>query len=136
MPRSPRLLVLTFFLFAFTVLFAQTPRPMTLVDIVNMPQVTDPQLSPDGRQVLFVVAEANWKANKRISHIRKINTDGTGLVEMTSGADGETSPRWSPDGKTIAFLAKRGIDPENVTQIFLISNSGGEARPLTSHARW
>jgi hypothetical protein len=73
MLRTSRPLLPTFFLCAFTVLLAQGPRPMTLVDIVNMPQVTDPQLSPDGRQILFVVGEANWKANRPISHIRKIN---------------------------------------------------------------
>jgi dipeptidyl aminopeptidase/acylaminoacyl peptidase len=85
--------------------FAQ--RPMTLVDLINLPQVTDPQLSPDGQQVLFVKSEANWKANRRVGHIWKISADGTGLMQMTAGADGENSPRWSPDGKSIAFLAKR-----------------------------
>lgn len=134
MLRSSQLFSFTFLLCTPAVLLAQGQRTMTLVDIVNMPQVTDPQLAPDGRQILFVLGEANWKANRRINHIWKINADGSGLIQMTSGVDGEASPRWSPDGKTIAFIAKRGTDPENVNQIFLISTSGGEARPLTSHA--
>jgi dipeptidyl aminopeptidase/acylaminoacyl peptidase len=107
---------------------------MTLVDLINSPQTSDPQLSPDGRQILFVESEANWKTDRRISHIWRINADGSGLIQMTSGADGENSPRWSPDGKAIAFLAKRGAEPEVVNQIYLISTSGGEARPLTNHA--
>ncbi|HEV2445463.1 MAG TPA: hypothetical protein VGS58_06055, partial [Candidatus Sulfopaludibacter sp.] len=105
---------------------------MTLVDVMNVPQVSDPQLSPDGGTVLFVEAEANWKADKRIRHIWKINADGSGLAQMTNGADGESSPRWSPDGKNIAFIAKRGDEEAN--QIFLISPAGGEARPVTQHA--
>jgi len=39
-------------------------RPMTLVDVMNVPQVSDPQIAPDGKQVLFVESEANWKANR------------------------------------------------------------------------
>ena len=111
---------------------AQSPRPMTLVDVLNVPQVRDPQLSPDGRQILYVLAESNWKANKRVSHIWKINADGSGLIELTTGPDGEADPRWSPDGKTIAFVAKRADAEAN--QIYLLSNGGGEARPLTNHA--
>jgi dipeptidyl aminopeptidase/acylaminoacyl peptidase len=107
---------------------------MTLVDVINVPQVTDPQLSPDGRQILFVESESNWKANRRIGHIWKINSDGSGLMQMTSGADGESSPRWSPDGRTIALIAKRGSEGDSVAQVFLISTAGGEARPLTSHS--
>jgi len=107
---------------------------MKLVDVINVPQISDPQLSPDGRQIVFVQSEADWKANRRIGHIWKVNADGSGSVQMTSGADGENSPRWSPDGKTIAFIAKRGTEPEAVNQILLISTMGGEARPLTNHA--
>jgi dipeptidyl aminopeptidase/acylaminoacyl peptidase len=113
--------------------FAQTPRPMTLVDMVNLPQVTDPQISPDGRQVLFVRSEPDWKANRRIRHIWKINADGSGLVQMTNGQDGEDTPRWSPNSGSIAFIAKRGTDPETVAQIQLMPASGGEASALTSH---
>ncbi len=79
-------------------LLAQTSRPMKLVDVINVPQISDPQLSPDGRQIVFVQSEADWKANRRIGHIWKVNADGSGSVQMTSGADGENSPRWSPDG--------------------------------------
>jgi dipeptidyl aminopeptidase/acylaminoacyl peptidase len=109
-------------------------RPMTLVDVMNVPQVSDPQIAPDGKQVLFVESEANWKANRRIGHIWKINVDGSGAMQMTSGTDGENSPRWSPDGKSVAFIAKRGTEPEAVGQIFLLSTAGGEARAVTTHA--
>ena len=131
-----RSFVIGFSLWAATscALMAQAPRPMTLVDIINLPQVSDPQLSPDKRQVLFVQSEANWKADKRISHIWRINADGSGKMQMTSGADGENSARWSPDGNTIAFVAKRGTEPEAVSQVFLLSTAGGEARQLTTHA--
>jgi dipeptidyl aminopeptidase/acylaminoacyl peptidase len=105
---------------------------MTLVDVLNVPQVSDPQLSPDGRQILYVLAESNWKANKRVSHIWKINADGSGLLELTTGPDGESTPRWSPDGKTIAFVAQRAEAEAN--QIYLLSNGGGEARALTTHS--
>ena len=123
-----------FIAFAFTISgsLALAQRPMTLVDVLNVPQVSDPQLSPDGKQVLYVLAESNWKANKRISHIWRVNADGSGLVELTSGTEGESSPRWSPDGKTIAFIAKRGEAEAN--QVYVLPDAGGEARALTSHA--
>ena len=134
MLKSTRFIACAFSLCAFSInpLLAQGPRPMTLVDVLNVPQISDPQLSPDGRQILFVRADANWKANKRISHIWRINADSSGLIQLTNGTDGETGPRWSPDGKTIAFIAKR--EGAEANQIQLLSNSGGEARALTSHA--
>lgn len=113
--------------------FAAPPRPMSIVDLINVPRLSDPQLRPDAKQVLYTLSEANWKGNKRVSHVFRVNVDGSGTLQLTNGSEGESSPRWSPDGRTIAFLAKRG-DAEAVTQIWLLGNDGGEARALTSHA--
>ena len=125
--------------FAILLLFcyrsdAQSPRPMTLVDLIDLPQLSDPQVSNDGHQVLFVRSDANWRADRRIGHIWRVNADGSGLAQMTSGADGENTPRWSPDGKTIAFVAKRGTEPDAMAQLFLMPNAGGEARAFSNHA--
>ena len=117
---------------ATTSLRSQTPRPMGIVDLLNVPRLTEPQVSPDGRDVLFTRADSDWKVGKRITHIWRARVDGGQALQLTSGADGETTPRWSPDGKTVAFTAKRGAD--EFAQVYLLSIEGGEARQLTTHA--
>lgn len=111
---------------------AAAQRAMTIVDLLNLPGLSDAQLSPDGRQLLYVQSESDWEANRRRTHIWRIDRDGSNAVQMTVGDQGESSPRWSPDGATIAFLTRRQGDEH--TQIYLLANAGGEARRLTSHA--
>jgi dipeptidyl aminopeptidase/acylaminoacyl peptidase len=110
----------------------QTPRPMGIVDLLNIPRLADPQLSPAGKDVLYTRAEADWKSGRRISHIWRAPIGGGQPAQLTSGAEGENGPRWSPDGKTIAFTAKRGDN--EFAQIYLLPTDGGEARQLTTHA--
>ena len=74
--------------------WAQKKRALTFVDALELPSVKDPQLSPDGKQILFVMDGADWKANRRTGHIYRINADGTGQVQLTFGERGESSPRW------------------------------------------
>lgn len=129
MRTRPALLSL-FALFLLPTL-ALAQRAMTIVDVISLPVVSAPQLSPDATQVAFVQADADWKANKRVSHIWRAKLDGSETVQLTYGADGESAPRWSPDGKTLAFVGKRpGAD---VSQVYVLSMDGGEAQALTSH---
>jgi dipeptidyl aminopeptidase/acylaminoacyl peptidase len=111
---------------------AQSPRPMGIVDLLNIPRLGDPQLSPDGKDVLYTRSEADWKTGRRSTHIWRAPVVAGNPVQLTNGSENENAPRWSPDGKTIAFTAKRGDD--EFAQIYLLPTDGGEARQLTSHA--
>src|SRR5438046_2806337 len=116
---------------ATTAVQTQGPRPMGIVDLLSIPRLTDPRLSPDGSQIAYTRADADWKTGKRISHIWRARLDAGDPVQLTSGADGENGPRWSPDGTSIAFTAKRGDN--EFAQIYLLPIDGGEARQLTKH---
>jgi dipeptidyl aminopeptidase/acylaminoacyl peptidase len=115
-----------------TLASAAEPRAMTPVDLLEVASLSDAQLAPDGDSLVFVRTQADWKANKPIRHVWRVAADGSGLLQLTNGPDGESSPRWSPDGTTLAFVAKRGDD--TFDQIYLLSTEGGEARRLTRHA--
>jgi Tol biopolymer transport system component len=104
--------------------FGQTKKPMSIVELIDVPQMLEVQLSPDGSQVVFELAEADWDKNERVSHIWRVDIDGGNQIQLTNGASGEKSPRWSPDGSSIVFVAKRDKDEHEQ----LISATG-EARP-------
>ncbi|MDX1577636.1 MAG: S9 family peptidase, partial [Gemmatimonadota bacterium] len=110
---------------------AQERRAMTIVDLIEVPGLGDPQVSPDGSQVLYVRTDADWDENGTVSHIWRVERDGSGTVQMTNGEKGESGPTWSPDGSRIAFVADRGEGDE--AQIHVIRNDGGEAVQLTEH---
>jgi dipeptidyl aminopeptidase/acylaminoacyl peptidase len=105
-------------------------KAMTFVDVIDLKRVSGPRLSPDGTQVLFAQSSADWKRNSSISQIWRMNIDGTDIVQMTSSKDGERNGIWSPDGKYISFVTRRG---EEQSQIYLLHNRGGEAIKLTGH---
>ena len=112
---------------------SETKKAMTIVDLINVPSLGDPRLSPNGGQLLYTLSEPDWGENKRIRHIWRINSDGSNPIKMTNGENGESSPRWSPNGSLIAFITERGETDDANNQIFIISNHGGEAEPLTEH---
>src|SRR5688572_28142182 len=84
---------------------SQTKRPLGLVDLLNIPRVGDPQISPDGSAITFMLSTADWPANRRVAHLWRINTDGTGLRRLSDAPGPPPSARWSPDSSTIAFLS-------------------------------
>lgn len=108
---------------------AQAPRPMTVMDLAEMPRVLDPQISPDGATILYVLTQADWKANRPTGHLWRQAVGGAEPVQLTRGETGETSPRWSPDGRTVLFLARGDAG----TQAFTIPAEGGDPKPLSRH---
>lgn len=94
-------------------------------DLLNVKRVSDPQLSPDGQWVAFTIGLVNKDANKVVSQIYTISVDGTRQKQLTNGSSSSSGPRWSPDGKRIAFttggqiwtMKPDGTDKEQVTKI-------------------
>jgi len=108
-------------------------RAITLDDLAKFKTVADPQRSPDGRWVAYVVRSVDVEKDKNDSDLWMVSWDGTQKVRLTSGPDSESAPRWSPDGRYLAFLASRGTEDEKKkgAQIWLLDRLGGEAQKLT-----
>ncbi len=107
------------------------PSAFTVDDAIDLTQLRQPRISPDGSKVLYIRAELDWEENERPGRIRMISWDGTGDRPYTS-EEGDASPSWSPDGRWVAFLRRVG-DEDEQRQIFLIPTDGGESRQLTRH---
>jgi len=107
----------------------QGGRAMTIEDLIVAPRIADPQLSPDSRTVLFVQTTTDGTTGQRNADIYAVPADGSAAPKpLISGPKSESTPRWSPDGKQIAFLSNR----DGATQIYVADASGGSIRKVTS----
>lgn len=104
---------------------------MTIEDLIIAPRVADPQLSPDGRTVLFVHTVTDGKTGRRNADIYRVPADGSGAaMSLIAGDRAENTPRWSPDGRRIAFLSNR----DGAVQIYAADADGGNVKKVTSLA--
>jgi dipeptidyl aminopeptidase/acylaminoacyl peptidase len=108
--------------------WAQAPakRPVTFDDLIAMHRISDPQISPDGKWVAYSVATPDKDANRSVRNIWLVPIAGGESRQLTRGGS-DTRPRWSPDGKRLAFLSVHDGTP----QVYSVALDGGEPAPLT-----
>src|SRR5215471_4645502 len=107
-----------------TASFAQK-RPLSVNDVYNIKDVRDPQRSPDGKWVAYVVARAVKDTDKNDSDVWMASWDGTQEIQLTFSPESESQPRWSPDGKYLSFVSSRQGTKDG--QLWLLNRAGGEA---------
>ena len=102
--------------------YAQT-RTYTVEDLLKVRRVADPQISPDGTRVVFTIGDVNYEANRVVNQIYVVPLDGGSPKQLTNGQSSSSAPRWSPDGKKIAFVTG--------SQIWTMDSDGGHKEQVT-----
>ena len=123
-------------------------RPISPEDLYRLELISEPRIAPDGKHVIYRQQRVERKTEKKFANLwlvstgtsttgfdtvserRTVNPSLSAPRQFTYGDQNDSSPRWSPDGRQIAFLSNRG-DKEKPAQIYIIPFDGGEARPLT-----
>jgi len=108
---------------------AAQKRAITVESYLALPVVGDPQLSPDGKWVAYTVTEYSLKENRGTTRIWLADiAGGASPRQLTTGPGSDRQPRWSPDGRTLAFVSTR----ENGAQLWVLPVAGGEGRRLSN----
>ena len=130
--------------YSAVVVVAQAPRGITPEDYYSFEFISDPNISPDGKLVAYVVTKIDRAQNRRNASIWMVAADGSHAPwQFTTSPQSSNSPRWSSDGKSLAFLSSRpettataSTTPTPVeqprNQVYLLSMNGGEARRITN----
>lgn len=111
---------------ALTALFVFGQPSFTVQDLLNVKRVADPQVSPDGRWVAYTVGTVDKPANKVVNQIYVMSIDGTRTRQITNGTSSSSGPRWSPDGRKIAY--------NNAGQIWTMDPDGDDKKKITALA--
>lgn len=125
--KFPILLISIFVLPVF--IFGQTKTNWSPEQCLKIKNITAIRVSPDGRKVLYTLREAVM-TDERSEYVNQVwlcNADGTGHIQLTRGDKNSSNPKWSPDGKWIAFTSSR----DSKTNLYLLPLEGGEAEKLT-----
>ncbi len=102
-------------------------HPFSVHDMLAMDRLSDPQVSPDGKRIVFVLRKTDLEANKGRTDLWLVGVDDTGFRHLTSHLEGDFNPRWAADGESIWFLSSRS----GSSQVWRIRIDGGEAEQVT-----
>jgi len=109
---------------------AAQKRAITFEDYIALKAVSDPQLSPDGKWVAYTVSTPSLQDNRNVSRVWVAEVATGKTRQVTNGPGSDRQPRWSPDGKTLAFISTR----EGGAQVWVMPIAGGDARKVSSLA--
>jgi acylaminoacyl-peptidase len=101
---------------------------LTLLDVFNLQLAVDPQISPDGKRIVYVRQFCDIMTDQRRSNLWIVNADGSGHRALTTGNFDDSSPRWSPDGSELAYVSTRDGSP----QIYRRWMDSGETAKITN----
>ncbi len=107
--------------------FSASKRPMIPEDLYRIKGITDPRISPDGKWIVYTVIVPDLEENTFNSDLWLIPVGGGEPIQLTNSPEADHSARWSPDGRTMAFISGRN----GAANIFLIHRAGGEAWQIT-----
>jgi len=111
----------------FSVAQEHLPNRLEPLDVFGVQVAAAPQISPDGKRIVYVRQSADISSDRRISNLWIINFDGSEHRPLTTGAYHEDSPRWSPDGTRLAYVSDRDGSP----QLYIRWMDSGETAKLT-----
>lgn len=110
-----------------------TAQGLVEKDILRFRMIADPQLSPDGSRIAFVLTEQDAKANRQATSVWLVPSDGSAEPRRVTAGPRDSRPRWSPDGRRLAFLSAR--DLEWARDLRILDMEGGEARRVAELPR-
>lgn len=115
---------------------ADERRPLTADDLLEIRTVDEPAISPDGAWVAYTVESVDTEADESKTQIFMVSRDGAETVQLTADDYSASTPRWSPDGRWLGFLAtkgeEKGEEDEARTQVWTLDRRGGDSQPYTS----
>lgn len=104
-------------------------RRLVSEDLFNIKSVSNPQISPNGEEAVFLSTEIDSKDNKYYARLFHLQLQTGVITQWTYGKERISAPKWSPDGRSVAFLSNR----EEKNQLYVINRNGGEAKKVTSY---
>ncbi len=107
---------------------AADPHPFSVHDMLAMRRVSEPEVSPDGRSVLFTVRDTDLEANRGRTDLWIAAVDGSSVRQLTSHPENDSAGRWAEDGKSVLFLSTRG----GSSQVWRARLDGGEPQVVTN----
>jgi len=120
-------IILTFYLSIIPSVALAQKRAITFDDYIALKSVSDPQLSPDGKWVAYTVSTPSLQDNRNVARVWVVEVATGKSQQLTGGPGSDRQPRWSPDGKTLAFVSTR----DSGAQVWVLPIGGGDARKVS-----